>query len=100
MIGAHGVDGFGALLSDVGDGDGSVLLGGGVPASGDGGGVHGVGVSLVVGLVVLVLLGSVLVSAVSGLSVAVVAAVLGFDTDGDKGAGNEGNVAEHFLLKL
>ena len=41
-----------------------------------------------------------LVSAVSGLSVAVVAAVLGFDTDGDKGAGNEGNVAEHFLLKL
>ncbi len=99
-VGAQGVDGLGTLLSDVGDGDGSVLAGGGVPAGGDGGGVHRVGVCLVVRLVVLVLLGSVLVSAVSGLSVVAVVAVLGLSTDGDTGAGNERDVAEHFLLKF
>ncbi len=105
-----GVDGRGTFVSDVRDGDGSVLLSGGVPASWDRGGVDTVGVCLIVGLVVLVLLRSVLVSAavrglrsaVSGLRSAVrgltvVIVVLGFDTDGDKGAGNHRDVADHFI---
>ena len=41
-----------------------------------------------------------LVSTVSGLSVLAVVVVVGLDTDGDKGAGNERDVAEHFLLKF
>ncbi len=90
-IGANGVDGLATLLSDVGDGDGSVLAGGGVPAGGDSGGVHGVGVSLVVRLVVLVLLGSVLVSRVGGLTV-LLAVVVGIDTNGDECGGNKGDV--------
>ncbi len=96
---ASGVDGLGISVGDIRDGDGSVLLSGGVPASRDRGGVHTVGVCLVVGLVVLVLLGLVLVSAaVRGGGLTIVVVVLRFDTDGDKGAGNQRDVADHLNL--
>ena len=79
---AFSIDGLGTLFSDVRNGDGSELLRGRVPACRNGTSVHGVRVRLVVGLEVLVLLGSVLVSAfVSRLlltvAVVVVVAVLG-----------------------